>query len=482
MGTLPVPIGPGTVLPSWRRKSTVGRLPQDPVAEVVAATLSEMLRVASVELLSFPAGDPPPPEPHGWATASAVGDGPPGWKTMVTVKLVGRAAPTSEHDGSALLHLLSASATAAVRTAARFAADGAAAAGPERLSPALRRALRDTLVIEALTAHQHCVTDLEVAAELVGETVEFLIELSGTRVESQDLTHGVVITDALKDVPRLWVSYPRDLRAAKRGPLLFDGIRSVLLVDPEGRARTEVLRHRLDRLPAAPEPPAAEARRPSGRAPSRFDRGFLVAEASRRLGGLGFFLRADRTIWVFADGQPLMMRRGERWTAFPLELATFLANVIGTSAAGPLVVAAAFIVSATPGHGAILAIVEGPDGLDGVVPQKDRYDLRDDADPDAMRVETRLHHLIDANELDEEVLARLATLDGATIVDRDGRLLAYGAVVSSSDSQHEGARTAAARSLSRTAEVVLKVSADGDITVFQQGAVIATLLGSALEG
>jgi DNA integrity scanning protein DisA with diadenylate cyclase activity len=77
---------------------------------------------------------------------------------------------------------------------------------------------------------------------------------------------------------------------------------------------------------------------------------------------------------------------------------------------------------------------------------------------------------------------RLAGLDGATVVDREGRLLAYGAVVTSTDSQHEGARTAAARTLSETALVVLKVSVDGDITVFRQGRAVSTLLGRGRTG
>jgi hypothetical protein len=37
-------------------------------------------------------------------------------------------------------------------------------------------------------------------------------------------------------------------------------------------------------------------------------------------------------------------------------------------------------------------------------------------------------------DLDEQTLARLAGLDGATIVDRDADLLAYGAIVAGSDS------------------------------------------------
>jgi DNA integrity scanning protein DisA with diadenylate cyclase activity len=96
-----------------------------------------------------------------------------------------------------------------------------------------------------------------------------------------------------------------------------------------------------------------------------------------------------------------------------------------------------------------------------------------------MRPETRLHHLIDAADLDEHTLVRLATLDGATVLDREGSLIAYGAIVNSADSQHEGARTAAARTLSETALVVLKVSVDGDITIFRQGRALTTLLGRA---
>ncbi|MEZ5238974.1 MAG: hypothetical protein R2716_08470 [Microthrixaceae bacterium] len=99
-----------------------------------------------------------------------------------------------------------------------------------------------------------------------------------------------------------------------------------------------------------------------------------------------------------------------------------------------------------------------------------------------MRPETRLHHLLDTQDLDEFTLARIASLDGATVLDRSGGLLAYAAVVTSSDSQHEGARTAAARTLSHTARVVLKVSVDGDITIFQDGSEVATLLGRSTLG
>ncbi len=75
-----------------------------------------------------------------------------------------------------------------------------------------------------------------------------------------------------------------------------------------------------------------------------------------------------------------------------------------------------------------------------------------------------------------------ATLDGATVLDRARRLVAYGAIVTTADSEHEGARTAAARTLSQKALVVLEVSVDGDITILGDGTTVTTLLGHPAHG
>lgn len=456
----------------WHRTSTVGRPPGDPVAEVVAEVLTEMLAGATVELSYAPERDDPmatggPPARDG--DAAATGAGPAGWRTTVSVHLDDRIDRLAGAKGerAALAELVDVLPAAGVAAAVPFRHDDPA--GRERPSPALRRALRDTLAAEVLARYLASRLGRPPRADLVAETIEYLIELSGTRVESHDLTHGVLVADVTPDTPRLSFRYPADVRAAKRAPLLFDGQRSLLVVDPEGRARTELQRHRFRRLaPGAGPAPVADA--------DSLQSGALVAEATACLGGLGFFVRADRSIWTFVDGRPLLVRRGEHWTAFPLELSARIETIIGGGQVAGLVAGAAFRIAAQP-RGAILAVVDGPDRLEGVVSAKDRYDLRNDIDPAAMRTETRLHHLIDAEDLDERTLVRLAALDGATVLDRTGRLLAYGAIVTSGDSEHEGARTAAARTLSETADVVLKVSVDGDITVFRDGAAVTTLLG-----
>lgn len=450
---------------AWHRRTTGPPLPPDPAGDEVAATIAEMLEGATVDLLYSPGDAPPPPVPVGPGTATASGPGPGGWRLTCTIRLGAPGETVITPESTGLLAVVDALAPAALDTAAQFRADGDA--GKRGLNPATRRALRDTLAVEALARHP-ALRGERPTADLLGRILEYLIELSGTRVESRELTHGLVIVDVFTDTPRLRFDYPADLRAAKRAPLLFDGQRSVLLVDTQGHPRFELQRHRLEQM----RPSAT----PGSRIADFVESGSFVAETTRRLGGLGFFLRADRNIWVFVGGQPLLVRRREHWTAFPLELAAFVAGLIAGGRAAALVAQAAYILSAQ-GHGAILAVVGDRDRLDGVVSPKDRYDLRNESDLLATRPETKLHHLIDAEDLDQQTLARLASLDGATIVDRDGNLLAYGAIVASSDSQNEGARTAAAKTLSQTADVAIVMSQDGDITVFRDGKAAVTLLG-----
>ena len=399
----------------------------DLIGDAVAEALGDVSLGAAVSVNYTLEGSTPTvtPAEDGWA--SATGPGPAGWQATIAVQLAPRIARLL-HDGpSALGELLEVLPGAGLRAAAEFRS---AVGGGIRPTPALRRALRDTLAAEILVSYFTSRLGPPARGDLIADTIDYLIELSGTRVEAHDLTHGVVVADVLHDVPRLELRYPADLRTAKRAPLLFDGRWSVLIVDPLGRARTELQRQRFDRLGGEPVPRDVSD--------AWIDSGSLVASATRVLGGIGFYVRADRTIWTFVDGQPLLVRRGEHWSAFPVELAASIAQDIGGGPAAEIVARAAFMISARP-QGAILAIVDDPTDLDGVVSAKDRYDLRNEIDPAAMRPETRLHHLIDAEHLDEHTVARLGALDGATVLDRDARLIAYGAIVTSADSQYEGA-------------------------------------------
>jgi hypothetical protein len=66
--------------------------------------------------------------------------------------------------------------------------------------------------------------------------------------------------------------------------------------------------------------------------------------------------------------------------------------------------------------------------------------------------------------LPREVLVEVAALDGAVVVERAGTLHGYGALVRSSGSMSQGARTRAAEGASRSG-MAIKISSDGSIEV-----------------
>src|SRR5882762_5557842 len=79
--------------------------------------------------------------------------------------------------GSSSLEILGVLPDAGLQVAARFA--GLDGTDPAPLSPALHRAVRDMIVVEALGRHRAS-AGTPVSSALFAETIEFLIELSGT--------------------------------------------------------------------------------------------------------------------------------------------------------------------------------------------------------------------------------------------------------------------------------------------------------------
>ena len=59
-------------------------------------------------------------------------------------------------------------------------------------------------------------------------------------------------------------------------------------------------------------------------------------------------------------------------------------------------------------------------------------------------------------------------VDGAFVIDTTGNVIAVGSILSVSPGSDEGGRSAAAKALSRHG-IGIKVSEDGDITIFRSG-------------
>ena len=232
----------------------------------------------------------------------------------------------------------------------------------------------------------------------------------------------------------------------------------------------EMTRRRLSRYEKTPDTlaPFEDALGPDGA---------LVAATSRALGGIGVFLRSDQTVWVFDNGTPVLIRRGGRWKSLPLEsLIAGVADLTGSADVAELVVRTALLASLPRPRGDHRCGQQRASSSAKVVEDKDRYDLVP-TDHGKHPVETQVHRILRGNVLDVDTLLRIARIDGATIVDT-GRPASSptGRSSRSTASRSEGARTAAARTLSRVAEVVLKVSEDGPISVFAHGSEIASFL------
>jgi hypothetical protein len=76
-------------------------------------------------------------------------------------------------------------------------------------------------------------------------------------------------------------------------------------------------------------------------------------------------------------------------------------------------------------------------------------------------------------ELSQQVLETIARIDGSIVLDKDGKLLAFGAIlrhapVVTPDEVAEGSRTAAAMAASQYGNV-LKVSEDGRLSFYKSG-------------
>lgn len=135
-------------------------------------------------------------------------------------------------------------------------------------------------------------------------------------------------------------------------------------------------------------------------------------------------------------------------------------------------------------QGALFAVLRRPmESLAQLVAGPDRLDMElvePHGHPGAPSRRDLLHLLAgrSVTELDPSVLSALATLDGATVMDTGGSMLAVGAILrhplssehAKADGLAEGARTTAALAASRFGPV-LKVSEDGLITFYDGGRV-----------
>jgi len=318
----------------------------------------------------------------------------------------------------------------------------------------------------------------------VAATIQTLRTAALSTYENHRVSTGALLLGA-GDPPRVTppdaLPYGIELTGLKSVHRLCDGERTLFLVDRAGKLAEIVDVARWADRAAGPatddleELPCARAFEPHARA--------------TRVGGhVCLVLSRNQEIKLFAAGAQAFAFAHGRWRLLDAaaKYAAWRAAVAAPGLARGLFRAALNLAEAR--RGGLLVVVDEPGAAVGrlvaphdvlsVAPSAPAEGLPPDlaaSDPLARRA---LHYLArgrDVVGLEPSVLEALASLDGALVADRTGRLLAFGAILRNDPAElpalvaAEGARTTAAFIASRFGPV-LKVSEDGVVSCYLKGA------------
>jgi hypothetical protein len=335
-----------------------------------------------------------------------------------------------------------------------------------------RGVIEDRYVGAFLDHRPYAIDGREAKADRIASVIELLRVAALSSYENRPISTGVVLlgtpTDPCRpDMPQALTgpSYTESTTAIKSLFRLADGERTVFLANSEGRLldiidieRWALQVNRNQTL----QVPCAKAYQPHARA--TLQQGHICA-----------VLSPSREIKIFAEGAEIFTFRGAAWHLLDLQAKYKLwAEAVGDEALAMRIFQTALDL-ADAREGALFVVARDAGAVAKLVSPAERLDVPHDpaspAGPTSRRDLLELLQGRSLTDLDPNVLAALASLDGAIVVDRNARLLAAGAILRHPPSAEleagvvEGARTTAALAASRFGPV-LKVSEDGIITFF----------------
>jgi hypothetical protein len=338
-----------------------------------------------------------------------------------------------------------------------------------------RGAIEDRYVGAFLDPRSYAIEAREARADRVASVIELLRVAALSSYENRPISTGVLLLGTQEDpcrpgapFPASSPAYTESLTAIKSFYRLADGLRTVFLSNAEGRLLDIIDIERWGNQACRNltlQVPCAKVFQPHARA--TLQHGHICA-----------VLSPSREIKVFAEGAELFTFRGASWHLLDQQAKYRLwAEAVGDDALSMRLFQTALDL-ADAREGALFVVARDVAGaVSTLVAPGDRLDRSLAGTTDAAAAPSRrdLLHLLEGRsitDLDPNVLAALASLDGAIVVDTNGRLLAAGAILrhpataeSEAGGVVEGARTTAALAASRFGPV-LKVSEDGVITFF----------------
>jgi hypothetical protein len=307
-------------------------------------------------------------------------------------------------------------------------------------------------------------------ADLIANAIEVLRVAALSSYENRSISSGVLILDSETDPQRgrkperdRALRYSQELTGVKSFYRLCDGLHTTFLLNRAGVVLDiiEVARRISDGVLDVPCPAAY---RPHA----------LATEHTR---DVSIVLSPSHEIKVFSEGVQVFSFRNARWHL--LDIAAKY-RMWAESVGSPHVAERLFQTAldlADAREGALFVVLRDPQrSLPLLVAPADQLDAERHGAPSNPTRAQLLQMLRGqtAATLDPAVLASLAKVDGATVMDTSGRLLAVGAILLHSEPPEphsalavEGARTTAAMAAGRFG-AVLKVSEDGLITFYDQ--------------
>jgi hypothetical protein len=337
-----------------------------------------------------------------------------------------------------------------------------------------RGAIEDRYVGAFLDPRGYAIEAREARADRVASIIELLRVAALSSYENRPISTGVLLLSTSEDpcrpgipLPTHAPAYTQSLTTIKSFFRLADGVRTVFLANSEGRLLdlidierwgNQACRHQSLQVPCAK---AFQSH----------------ARATLQHGHICAVLSPSREIKVFAEGAELFTFRGAGWHLLDLQAKYRLwAEAVGDDALAMRIFQTALDL-ADAREGALFVVArDAGTAVSQLVAPADRLDSSH-VDASGRNAPSRrdLLYLLEGRsitDLDPNVLAALASLDGAIVMDRGGRLLAAGAILRHPPTAEledsgvvEGARTTAALAASRFGPV-LKVSEDGIITFF----------------
>jgi hypothetical protein len=343
-------------------------------------------------------------------------------------------------------------------------------------SDLFRGAIEDRYVGSFLDPQPYTIDAREARADRIASVIELLRVAALSSYENRSISTGLLLLGTTDDPCRPvhppsipTPAYSESLTATKSFFRLADGVRTVFLANAQGVLLDIIDIERWSREACDHEPsdtPGAKTFQ-------------AHARATQQRGHVCVVLSPSHEIKVFAEGTEVFRFRAASWHLLDLKAKYDLwAAAVGEPALAQRIFQTALDL-ADAREGALFVVVRDPaTAVPQLVAPADRLDTPLQPMPaNAAPSRRDLLHLLagrTVTDLDESVLSALATVDGATVIDPAGRLLAAGAILRHPPTEDfeqggiiEGARTTAAMAASRFGPV-LKVSEDGAITFFDR--------------